>query len=172
MGRNAVGLFGAIFSKHYRTVVLEIKDYILSLDLSKADQDLIRVMGIESRHYTFQRSCLRLGVTEHVFEIVHGKLNTKVISAAYGFFSRIMTEYIDNLSAINAIDAYSELSNASNIYFPLDSTQKVASIFIGKLTENRMSSDDFNTLPQLVDMVDANLKGTIALVKDELIKLR
>jgi hypothetical protein len=167
-----VGFFKSIFAKDHRAEALEIKDYILSLDLSKADQDLIRVLGVESRRYTFQRSCLRLGVAAQVFEIVDGKLNTDVVGAAHGFFGRIMMEYIDNLRAMNAMEAYAELGNARNIYFALDPIPKVASIFLAKLTDNQMGNNEFNTLPQLLDMVDANLKGTVALVKDKLMKLR
>jgi hypothetical protein len=167
-----VGFFKSIFAKDHRAEALEIKDYILSLDLSKVDQDLIQVLGVESHRYTFQRSCLRLGVAAQVFEIVDGKLNTDVVSAAHGFFGRIMMEYIDNLRVMNAMDAYSELGNAKNIYFALDPTAKVAAIFLAKLTDNKMGANDLNTLPQLLDMVNVNLKCTVALVKDKLMQLR
>lgn len=169
-----MGFFRMPFVIHHRVAATKIKDYVLSLESTDVEKNMSQILSVELRHFIFERNCLRLGLAHQLLRYYAEKAPQQEIDASHGFFIRIMNEYIENLGGMNATEAVKAMREAENVYYIQETppAPAIAANFIKRLTNNRLGPQDFNTLPQFLDLVESYVKITVDLVKDNLSKLK
>jgi len=169
-----MGFFRSPFVIQHRVAATKIKDFVLGSDVTDAEKSMSQLFQIELHQYVFERNCLRFGLACQTLQFYAERMPQQEIGSAKGFFHRLMNEYRENLRQMNATEAADSMEEAISIY-QIQETPPVPAIaanFVKRLTNDRLGPQDFDTLPQFLDLVDNYVKTTIDLVKDNLSKLK
>ena len=85
-----------------------------------------------------------------------------------------MMEYNENLRSMNALEAYEAMNAAQNRYYISETppTLSIAGTFIGRLTNKRLDSREFDKLPQFLELVNHYIQSTVNITKIKIANLK
>lgn len=169
-----MGFFRNPLVIHHRVAANNIKEYILSVDVTDMEKGMARLLEVEVRDFVFERNCLRFGLANQTLNYYADTVQRDEIAAARGFFGRIMRSYLDELEVMNGTKASRQMCDAPDIYQVTENppTPAIAARFVANLTDGRLGPQDLDGLPQLLMLLDAYVKTAIDFVKNCICELK